>query len=205
MNYPNFVMDRKTGSKLQPNRMNGITDGNFNRTPKKGAYNFHRPWNNVQINQPNENFRNVENQRFQTIDDYVKDDVQAGGDSNETEKKCNTELGQERTVENAWNADNINKEDSNQIADDEKKTEKKQDRQEFKGHGKRDENQKPHLPNKKKAKAEASATKPIEVDEEGFTKVKYRHAAGAKKQKNTESHNENVNWIVPGRDNKEQM
>lgn len=216
MNYPNFVMDRKNGSKLQNNGLMNTNDGNsmnYNRSYKKGSYNFHnRFWNNSPSNsklEPSENFRNNDNSRVQDIDEGVREDTKI--DRNENDKKCNNEDEREKPVENVWNIDHLNKEDNNKIEDGEKDEKNKvQDKQEFQGQAKKGEYPKQndkHILNKKKSKVDSNTPKePVEVDDDGFTKVKYRNNnSGSKKQnKNSDANNENVNWIVPGRENKEQ-
>lgn len=219
MNYPNFVMDRRPGSKSQNSVMmnDGNSPPNYNRTIKKGSYNFHRFWNSgpqsATKSDQAENFRGVEYAKLQNTDDSKKDDTKGDNNENErrSERKCNNnEFGRDQLVENVWNIENVNKEDNNKIADDVKRTEKMkvQERQELQGHAKKDENQKQNdkpFSSKKKAKAEAMASKePTDVDDDGFTKVKYRSHGGSKKQKNSEHNNESVNWIVPSRENKEQ-
>lgn len=220
MNYPNFVMDRKNGMKSQNNGMMNTNDGNstnFNRNNKKGSYNFHnRLWNNVQNNSKidsNENFRNIDNSRVQSIDEIPNDDTKFDKNENANEIRRTNEIFKDKPLENVWNIDNAVKEDTNRLADDEKMAEKMdkkkvEDRPECQGHAKKDENQKQNdksISNKKKAKTDSTAPKqPVEVDDDGFTRVKYRNHSGSKKHKNSENLNENVNWIVPGRENKEQ-
>lgn len=187
MNYPNFVMNRKPVQKLQNYApMNGgdgnQNAGNYLRGTKKGSYNFHRIFNNDQ----NDGVEIVRGNG----DGYVR--------PNETDEKFDShEIGTEKHIPNL----NYEKKDEAvKVEDGEKKTEKKKsDKSENVSQFKKDENQKHDKP-KKKAKAEAAATnkEPEEMDEDGFTKVKYRGHNTSKKQKSAD----NVPWIVPGQEKK---
>ena len=186
MNYPNFVMNRKPVQKLQNYApMNGgdgnQNAGNYMRGTKKGSYNFHG---------------------FKTDPNDFVEIVRGNGDGyvrpNETEEKFDShETGAEKNIPNV---NHEKRDEAGKVEDDEKKTEKKKsDKSENVSQFKRDENQKHDKP-KKKAKAEAAAAskEPEEVDEDGFTKVKYRGHSTSKKQKSAD----NVPWIVPGQEKK---
>lgn len=193
MNYPNFVMNRKPAQKLQNFApMNGgdgnQNAGNYVRGTKKGSYNFHRIFNNDQ-----NGFKSDPNDFVEIVrgngDGYVR--------SNETEIFDSHETG---TEQNIPNMNYENKDEAGRVDDDEKMTEKKKsDKSENVSQFKKDEYQKHDKP-KKKAKAEAATAnkEPEEVDEDGFTRVKYRGHNTSKKQKSAE----NVPWIVPGQEKK---
>lgn len=230
MNYPNFVMDRKPGPKFQNSGMMNMGDpGNYNRTnnnynnTKKGSYNFHRLWINEQNNpnnlktEPNDTSKNAENVKPQESAELVRD-----GSSAESVDKTGVEKKTEK-VEVKFNevvAGNIDNpkvidqekrsiEENLKISDNESqkkpKDEKPKEEKSEKSEGKKDENQKHNdrsTSSKKKAKAEAAANKEsIDVDEDGFKRVIRKHSS-TKKPKNVHHQNENVNWIVPGRENK---
>lgn len=187
MNYPNFVMERKPMS-------------------KKGSYNFHRFWNNniAQNNyksEPNDSMRNhLENPKLPEFE-FVKGEnvkkievVQLL--SNETVAATDTEKFEDNSKKTDQEMKKIEKTE---------KTERRKSEKNEHGQSKRDDNQKPndkHFSNKKKMKAvEAAINKdPVEVDDEGFTKVRYRNHNNVKKPKS--DNNENVNWIVPGKEAK---
>lgn len=213
MNYPNFVMNRKPAQKQQNYAPINIGDGNSNtnymRATKKGSYNFHRFFNNDQNSfkpEPTENVKWLDNTK---MNDYVEI-IRGNGDGNvkiETEEKIEShEIDKEIPIPNAWNIDVEEKEKNLMMEDSEKKNEKaekkKADKSDSSGQSKKEENIKPDKQQKKKAKAEvatASVNKEIEeVDEDGFTKVRYRGHSTTKKQKNVD----NVPWIMPGQEKK---
>lgn len=227
MNYPNFVMDRKPGQKSQNNGLLNMFDGGntgaYNRMNKKGSYNFHRPFNNNNNMMHNNTFKVDQNDTYRTVDnvkvqenfDLVRDssDIELVGKNENlplsrpdtAEMAKPKEIVEKNVVEDPYNADKMEKKNLEKIEKTETQAQTKIDET-------RKYNDNKPTGNKKKLKAEtvaaaaggATASKePTEFDEEGFMKVRYRGHHNTKKQKNTDHHNENVNWIVPGRENKE--
>lgn len=237
-NYPHFVMERKPGLKSQ-NASGGImyvndsNPGIYNRTNKKGSYNFHRLWNNNTQNnykgEQNDYNRYADNSRIQDMGEYRRDDSNAEfADGNEyllrttaenadlmPVVKIDNKIAEEsfkslaepemKKVDNEEKLEMLvkpEKSDKPEKTDKIDKSDKKKT-SENQIQSKSDENRKQNdkTSNKKKAKAEASSSKEApNADDDGFTKVRYR--SNSKKQKNADHHNENVNWIVPGRENK---
>lgn len=185
----------------------------YNRMHKKGSYNFHRPSNNNVMHNsayPNDSYRNVDNVKAQENVEPVKDAANFDvADKNENPQVSN----RPDMVETTKPKDDLD-DACNTVDFDVKKGDKivEKKRAEPYTQPKNDEtrkyNEKP-TGNKKKMKAEAATAStvakepPAEADEEGFTKVRYRGHHALKKHKNADHHNENVNWIVPGRENKE--
>lgn len=235
MNYPNFVMDRKSGQKIPNSGMMG-DPGNYNRTnnynsnTKKGSYNFHRLWTNEQNNsnnfktEPNDPSRFIESARPQENAEVVRVELKKDSVDKNTRKTENVDVKFNEVVKtNADNSKMIDQErkmieqnvktsdnDGQKKPKDEKSKEEKFEKTERKNSDKteplkRDENQKhSEKPNssKKKLKAEAATNKEsVDVDGDGFKKVTKKHS-NAKKQKNISHQNENVNWIIPGQENK---
>lgn len=195
-------MDRKNPSKLQNIPMNN-GDGNqanFMRYNKKGSYNFGRNYANPPVNlkaEPNEPERTADNPKPQTAAEIVRGDVEINFAAKLTEKKIDN-TANETTYETVRGNDNVKRVEHVKDIDTEWKAENTEKKKNDKMQG---QNQNKHFVNKKKTKSEAAAInkEPIEVDADGFMKVKYR---GPKKQKNADHQNENVPWIMPGRDNK---
>lgn len=229
MNYPNFVMDRKPGPKPQNNGLLNMFDGNlgiYNRmSNKKGSYNFHRPFNNNNNAMPNNTFKVDQNDIYRNADNFkVQENVEPVRDGpglEVVEKNENQQFSRPDTADVAKPKEIVEKmagskdvEGAGVAIDFElKRVEKadKVDKTETQAQTKSDENRKYNdkpIGNKKKMKAETAAAaaskEPTEADEQGFTKVRYRGHYNTKKQKNADHLNENVNWIVPGRENKEQ-
>lgn len=215
MNYPNFVMDRKPGPKPQNNGLLNIFDGN--RMNKKGSYNFHRPFNNNNNMMQNNTFKVDQSDTYRNVDNFkVQDNFESIRDGSGVEvvgKSENLQLNRLDTAEtDAIKPKEIEEKiiesrDMDGASNAVGKTDKIE-KTETQAQTKSDENRKyndKHFGIKKKIKTEAAASKELtEGDEEGFTKVRYRGHNNTKKQKNADHHNENVNWIVPGRENKEQ-
>lgn len=224
MNYPNFVMDRKSGQKFQNNGLINMFDGSlnmYNRTNKKGSYNFHRPFNNnnqhsnaYKMDQ-NDTYRNVDNFKVHESGDVLRD----AATSNVVEKMLdNVETAKSKDdLENMCNNVDFDMKRGEKNAE-KRKSDKTDKTTESQAQTKNDETRKyneKQTGNKKKNRNEATAAaatgvskEPSEMDDDGFTKVRYRghggHHQNVKKQKSADHHNENVNWIVPGRENKEQ-
>lgn len=213
MNYPNFVMNRKPVQKSQNYAPMNIGDGNLNtnymRATKKGSYNFHRFFNNDQNDfkpEPTENMKWLDNSK---MNDNVEI-IRGNGDGNikiENEEKIESyEIGKEKPIPNVWNIDVEEKEMNVIVEESEKKSEKvekkKADKSDSSGQSKKEENIKHDKQQKKKVKVEAANgavnKETEEVDEDGFTKVRYRGHSTTKKQKNTD----NVPWIMPGQEKK---
>lgn len=218
MNYPNFVMTRKSGPKSQNGGAMNSADGNYMRTNKKGTYNFQRNW----LNPSNESRFDNENPILRDNGEAVKDEnVVDYGDENAGEKRRNSEkIDAEPKVADldsefrrssmieekfAWNMDFERKEEHLKLSDNEKKTEKmertkvdKTDQPKYEKHSAKQKKIKQAEPH-----SSGSSSREFEVDEDGFTKVKYKaHHVNAKKHKSGEHQNEHVKWIVPGRENK---
>lgn len=121
MDYPNFVMDRRPGAKLQNNNDNTSNTLNYTKATKKGSYNFHNK-SNGNVQPTTNNNTNTNNTSSATID--------------------------------AANA----------------------------------------------ILTEVPAPKELDVDDEGFTKVRHR---GQHKDLKKQRENENFRWVVPNRDEKE--
>lgn len=206
MNYPNFVMNRKPQQKAQNYGQMNIGDGNntnYTRATKKGSYNFHRFFNNDQNSlrpEPNENTKWFDNSK---VNEFVEI-LRGNGDGNvksEIEEKIESHvIATEKPVPNVWNTDfekeedNFKMEDSEKKSDKSEKTEKKKiDKSKNSGQLKKDEKQ------KKKTKTNTATTneESEEVDEDGFTTVRYRGHSGTKKKSV-----DNVPWIMPGQEKK---
>lgn len=207
MNYPNFVMDRKPASKLQNNGSTNMADignyrsGNHNNT-KKGSYNFHRFWTNEQNHSNNFKVEQNDTLRYPEIfkpqnSDIVQNEANAEYRNAKQSEDFEVNENASEVVENQKIIDKVDSESDKTSLDDKPRQEK------FEKATKRDENQKHndrHISNKKKPKTEAVTNKgSTDVDEEGFTKVTKKNNS-SKKQKNTSHQNENVNWIIPGKD-----
>lgn len=226
MNYPNFVMDRKPGPRPQNNGLLNMFDGN--RMNKKGSYNFHRPFNNNNNMMQNNTFKVDQNDTYRNVDNFkVQENFESVRDGSGVEvvgRSENLPLNRPDTAEAEAvkhkeivekMVESKDKEDAGNAVDFELKRVEKTDKgekTETQAQTKIDENRKYNdkpTGAKKKKKSEAAAgaaanKEPTEADEEGFMKVRYRGHNNAKKQKHADHHNENVNWIVPGRENKEQ-
>lgn len=215
MNYPNFVMNRKTVPKIQNIGTMNISDGNpsnYNRTNKKGSYNFSRNWNNYK-QESGENYgKYMDNPILRDNFEAVKENTNTNFIDKSEEK---SEIQSENVIEkaqnmfNSWNIES-KKDESISSVDSEKKADKvekkKIDKSEHQNQPKKDEYVKydKHSSNKKKTKAEPSAVnKETAADDDGFTKVRYKGHSNPKK-KSADHSNENLKWIVPGRENKEQ-
>ncbi|XP_031639116.1 uncharacterized protein LOC116351174 [Contarinia nasturtii] len=199
MNYPNFVMTRKTGPKFQNNYgpMNngdGTNLSTYTRATKKGAYNFHRFANNEQNNykpEHNENLKWADNAKAYEFIEVTRNE--------QTFEKCdNEERGEqydngakEKRVLNVRNVD-FDKIDATKADDSEKKGDN------FEKKAKNTDNPK-FDKSKKKNKIDAAVSKePEPLEDDGFTKVRYRGHGNSKKQKN----NEQVTWIIPNQEKK---
>lgn len=228
MNYPNFEMNRKPGQKPPNNGLMNMFDGNlgiYNRMNKKGSYNFHRPFNTNNSNVIHNNtFKVDQNEAYRNVDNFkAQENVELTRDGPSLEvvgRNENPQLNRPDTMEIAKFKEIIEKmvvsKDMEDNAIDfemkkemEKRNLEKIEKIESQPQTKSDETRKyndKHTGNKKKMKAEAVAAaskEPTERDEDGFTKVRYRGNQNLKKQKNVDPKNENVNWIIPGRENKE--
>lgn len=179
MDYPNFVMDRKPGS---------------NAAKNKGAYNFHRISTNLSAN-----LKNIMNE-------ITKNSVNA---PQAFDEPTGTSSDNQETQSVQWN------QEKQSIRDNQgEKYEAKEEPMVWKITP--DENIKlensnvPQNPpfNKtrgksKKARKDSASENIVvnrkkDVDEDGFVKV--RHRGTTKKQR--ESQNDNVPWVVPGRESK---
>lgn len=179
MDYPNFIMDRRPGS-------NANTDLNYynngRNSKNKGAYNFHRISTNLSANLKNimnEITRSSDNAR-QASSDEPTGNSSSSSDNQETQSDQSNQENQP-IQESQWKIEsdeNIKSENNNMPQNGT-----------FKHKGK-----------SKKAKKDAATENNFvkEVDEDGFVKV--RHRGGTKKQR--ESQNDNVHWVVPGRESK---
>lgn len=228
MNYPNFVMNRKPAQKSQNydyksiNMNDGNPNTNYTRATKKGSYNFHRFFNNDQNSyKPTDS---AENTKWFDNSNSVEI-IRGNGDGNvkpfervEIEEKIEYyEIDKEKPIQNIGNADFERNEEIAKVKDNEMKSEQaseaaegaekvdKKSKSENVGQPKKEK----HDKQKKKARAEAAAAattpatafaseEPEEVDEDGFTKVRYRGHSNTKKHKSTD----NVPWIVPGQEKK---
>lgn len=223
MNYPNFVMTRKPAQKPQNNGATNPVDGTYVRTNKKGSYNFQRNWLSDRMNytkDPNDNSRfDIDNPILRDNNEAVREENNMTyGDENDAVRRRISENsdtepffgdfdhGLRRSSINEkkplLNVENEQKEENLKPSGSEKKTEKmdrknqqqKHDKQSTK-HSKKAKHSEPH--------SSGSSSKEYEMDEDGFTKVKYKgHHINPKKQKGAEHQNENVKWIMPGRENK---
>lgn len=188
MDYPNFVMDRKPGS-------NANMDFNYNNgrnSKNKGAYNFHRISTNLSTN-----LKNIMNEITRGGDNAPQASDEPTGSSSDNQETQSDQSTQENQL----------------IGENQRKIEAKEEPIVWKI--KTDENIKPENNNvpqnppvkykgkSKKARKNSGTENNVvnrekEVDEDGFVKV--RHRGGTKKQR--ESQNDNVHWVVPGRETK---
>lgn len=195
--YPNFVMDRKPRMKPMQNGMPLINDGNgnlsnFPRPNKKGSYNFQRISGTLKSIM-NEITRNSDNPS-RSSEDSDANESKINAENNTVIETEQNVVAPKTVLENEENCDIKNENVDQSI--------------------KIDENEKveidtvtPIVPIKSKGKGkkqkhdsgDRASNRDPDVDDDGFVKV--RHRGNSKKQR--EIQNENVQWIVPGRDRKE--
>lgn len=189
MDYPNFVMDRKLGSKAN-------TDFNYNNgrnSKNKGAYNFHRISTNLSTN-----LKNIMNEITRISDNTPQASDEPTGSSLDNQETQSDQSNQENQPMRE-NHGKIERKDVHTIhrkiiPDENDKSENSNVPQNppVKYTGK-----------SKKAKKDLAAendlvTREKEVDDDGFVKVKHR--GGTKRKR--ESQNDNVHWVVPRRESK---
>lgn len=209
MNYPNFVMNRKSVPKVQNNGLMTIGDGNlsnnYNRSNKKGSYNFQRIWNNFKPAGSGDNYRYTDKPILRDNFDAFKENTNVVDRSVNEENNEIPVIGNEKNVFNAWNPES-KKDESISSIESEKKAERSENKKTDHQNQAKKEQEKHSSNGKKKTKAEpAAANKETQIDDDGFTKVRYKgHSNPKKQQKSADHQNENVKWIVPGRENKEQ-
>lgn len=151
-----------------------------NRTSRKGSYNFHRILTtgfqqNLKLgNSSNEITRNTED-NFRATDNKQSENMDDTLDAKiiETEAHAIEHLDDVNSVKMTKSEENTST----------------VDRQSKKSAA------------KTRMKSDSSSSNDLfdDVDDEGFTKVKYR---GHQKKQKPDNHNENINWIVPTRDSK---
>lgn len=180
--YPNFVMDRKPNQK-QNGAAVPIDLTNYQRTTKKGAYNFHRFSTNLK-NIMNEITRS-DNPRRESEESIPEDTQNDADDQTNRETKDETVVWKIKSDENT-KPENVAQNVTQNVVQNvtQNAVQNAQNvRQRAKSKKKKQELQ----------FVENECNPEPEMDEEGFVKVKYR--GGTKKQR--ESQNENVQWVLP--------